>query len=122
MLLKECPNLLKMATLRPITPEVRFFLKNSQCAFLNGGVYVCCAENKTTVSSAPPKTVPEEVEIPDWYEDLKAKVPVSPMCGMGVIDKIFGGTETAIGEFPWAALLQYKNRILEQHSQLSFNE
>ncbi|CAH1954515.1 unnamed protein product [Acanthoscelides obtectus] len=37
-------------------------------------------------------------------------LPSAGQCGFQEVDRIYGGTETAIGEFPWMALLQYQDR------------
>lgn len=37
-------------------------------------------------------------------------LPNFPQCGNMLENRIYGGTETAIDEFPWLALFEYTNR------------
>lgn len=38
-------------------------------------------------------------------------IPNPQKCGrVGVSDRIFGGTDTSIDEYPWTALLLYSNK------------
>lgn len=37
------------------------------------------------------------------------------MCGIQTLaDRIIGGTDTAIDEFPWMALLKYRNKLTDE--------
>lgn len=41
------------------------------------------------------------------------KLPKAPFCGVDVQDKIFGGTDTKLDEFPWLAQIGYDKRELK---------
>lgn len=101
-----------MATAKPVSSETRSFLKKSQCGFLNRVPYVCCSKNVQPIRLSIP--APQK-PMPNWYKKLKAKLPQSPQCGRDVQDRIFGGKETDIDEFPWMVLLEYKKRKRNKH-------
>lgn len=47
----------------------------------------------------------------DWLQNLKSKVPRD--CGSFDGDRIFGGSQTKLNEFPWTTLLSYyKSEII----------
>lgn len=48
--------------------------------------------------------------MPPWLEVLKTLVPQPPHCGTSLMDKIFGGKFTVLGEFPWLVALEYRKR------------
>lgn len=112
-----------MLDTRPISSEVKTFLRRSQCEFKDKIPYVCCANDEDEESPAETTTtesavieeedtttaVSEKAE-PEWLKALKAKVPKPPVCGYDAQDRIFGGKVTEIKEFPWAVLLEYKKR------------
>jgi hypothetical protein len=110
---KDCPKLFKLGTTKPISPKNREFLRKSQCAFMNRIPYVCCVQDDEPATEAPePETTtvaPQDTE-PEWLKQLKTKVPQPPHCGADAQDRIFGGTVTDVGEFPWAVLLEYDKR------------
>lgn len=94
-----------MVTTNPLSSETRSFLKKSQCGFINRVPYVCCSENVQPINVPVP--APKR-PLPDWYFKLKSKLPHSPKCGRNAQDRIFGGTEVDLDEFPWTVLLEYK--------------
>ncbi|CAO1309917.1 unnamed protein product [Diamesa hyperborea] len=84
--LKNCSPLLKVYRSYAATksPKDRLFLQQSQCKTQQ--ITVCCPiETKANL------------------------LPTAPYCGISVSDKIFGGTKTKLNEFPWTALLGYKD-------------
>lgn len=129
--LKTCSKLFTMATSKPVSAANREFLIRSQCAYLNRLPYVCCAHEQesdlTTTTAIALVTTPRvEIvtniattstteaapEIPDWLKKLKSFLPAAPECGFDAQDRIFGGKETKIDEFPWTVLLEYTKRQL----------
>lgn len=74
--LRECRPLYRLLR-KNLPANLRTFLRNSQCG---GGdstnIRVCCP-NTFTINDLPPK------------------------CGLEAADKIVGGEETSLGEFPW---------------------
>lgn len=97
---------------KPISPENRQFLRRSQCGFANKIPYVCCADdptldilvNKNSVESTTPAS------IPGWLEKLHQLLPRPALCGLDAQNRIFGGTDTEITEFPWSVLLEFTKR------------
>lgn len=45
-------------------------------------------------------------------------LPTAPHCGINLKDKIFGGSQTELNEFPWTALLGYTN---DNNRPIQFN-
>lgn len=88
--LTACHELREKLTAREIT---RSFLRDSQCR--NGANLFCCPNLEISVG---------------WLENLKSKVPEPPHCGQGLQDRIIGGSETEINEYPWTVLLDYEKR------------
>ncbi|CAO1358462.1 unnamed protein product [Diamesa serratosioi] len=85
--LKSCPPLLEVYRRYAATKSEkdRRLLQQSQCKTQQ--ITVCCP-----------------------IESSKSNVlPMAPNCGTSIKDKIFGGTQTELNEFPWTALLGYKN-------------
>lgn len=112
--LKDCHKVFKMLEKKPISPRNRQFLKSSQCGFKEVP-YVCCAHNEVNGGNFEETTTKKPLEVPrnsepQWLKALKEKVPQSPHCGFDSIDRIFGGKETEIDEFPWLVLVEYKKR------------
>lgn len=66
------------------------------CGFSGWDPQVCCV----TSNKAPSSSVGANKGL--------LPTPGSGDCGIDTSDKIFGGTETKLDEFPWLALLQYK--------------
>lgn len=63
---------------------------------------------KTTTTTDAPKE--------PWLKKLEEKLPQFPDCGIDAQDRIFGGRNAAITDFPWAVLIEYdkgKNIDLE---------
>ncbi|VEN56987.1 unnamed protein product [Callosobruchus maculatus] len=112
------------------------FLKQSQCeGYYNGDPLVCCGTDNnfaliatTTQRGRRPRptttTTTERQEYRDWDNGGdggergnsnsnrgRELLPSINQCGFQEVDRIYGGTETAIGEFPWMAMLQYQNTL-----------
>ncbi|XP_039967127.1 serine protease easter-like [Bactrocera tryoni] len=53
-----------------------------------------------------------QLDIEEWNEMARKEIiPHPKKCGrVGVSDRIFGGTDTHIDEYPWTALLLYSNK------------
>lgn len=78
--LQQCRPLYSLLTERNLSEELRDFLKQSKCGFKDDKPLVCCPNTLT----------------PD---DLPSSE--NNMCGVQVTDKIVGGEQTSITEFPW---------------------
>ncbi|XP_063698021.1 CLIP domain-containing serine protease B4-like [Culicoides brevitarsis] len=74
------------------------------CNFFTSSL-VCCLDSE---AKDLPILFPTSVDN-RWSSNL-LPVPGSGSCGISTSDKIFGGMETGIDEFPWLALLEYKRK------------
>lgn len=91
------------------------YLRNSQCGFENKIPKVCCTSDdpreRTRTTERPRVVAP--VQNAPYLEKLKRIFPAPPKCGyqpLDLQDKIFGGSETKIDEFPWIVPLFYETR------------
>lgn len=71
---------------------------------------VCCPNSYRSDPNGSEKTEPGNV------------LPEPGVCGDPLTNRIYGGSETKLDEFPWMALLQYKTGWLHllRGSQLNF--
>lgn len=131
----------KDKTAIPILPETAQFLRGSQCNFKNGVAWVCCRPSYTNVrisgseevdqsqrtgkkmTNATPKvaidsTVAAESALVDLIQQkVNANLIFkAPSCGQMSDDRIVGGEETALDEFPWLALVGYNKRNQQMFS------
>lgn len=70
--------------------EDKEYLTRSQCGYRDEQPLVCC----TKLSEKP----------------LNKLLPYPGECGQDLEDRIYGGTETKINEFPWMVLLHYSKK------------
>lgn len=98
----ECIPLTKCAVLyailkkRPISSANADLLRRSQCGFEGTTPKVCCPDE-----NAPPPT-PEPIG-----PDLNL-LPDLDVCGSGTQDRIYGGEQAALDDYPWMALIEYE--------------
>ncbi|XP_062713045.1 CLIP domain-containing serine protease B4 [Aedes albopictus] len=79
--IRECGPLMKIYRKGLITPLESKFIEKSQCGVsAEKGALVCCA----------------------------SMLPQPPNCGADMSNRIFGGQKTALDEFPWLALINYR--------------
>lgn len=86
----SCPSLNKLFKTSPQTMTSQQFLSSSRCE--GSSTNFCC---------------PNEV-LEDEAKKLKEILSQPPACGQDAPNRIFGGQETEINEFPWTVLLNYK--------------
>lgn len=104
---------MKVFTQKPISPENRQWLKESQCGFVNKKPYVCCSKNSEAATISTPQIVTiskpeiEALQQSEWLKELRRKVPQPPDCGRDASDRIFGGIHAEIDEHPWTVLLEF---------------
>ncbi|XP_055545836.1 serine protease easter-like [Wyeomyia smithii] len=91
-LLRSCASLFNLIKKKPLLPEDRTILSRSQCGW-------SVTENHPMVCCTDPIDTPIRVG--------GALLPVPGVCGIQTSDRIVGGTNTKIDEFPWLALLKY---------------
>lgn len=79
--IRGCEQLMKIYKKGVISPLESKFIERSQCGVsAEKGALVCCA----------------------------SMLPKPPKCGMDMSDRIYGGQKTALDEFPWLALINYR--------------
>ncbi|XP_017084141.1 spaetzle-processing enzyme [Drosophila eugracilis] len=113
----SCPSLANLLMMEPKTPAQRMLLSKSQCGLDNrveglvNRILVCCPQSqRSSIDAAEVKSTPEEDHQPGNV------LPGSDVCGFLFDDRIFGGTNTSLWEFPWMVLLQYKKLFSESYS------
>ncbi|KAK3909564.1 Serine protease easter [Frankliniella fusca] len=118
----HCPPLVALLQNKPVSRENVAFLRNSQCGFQMNIPLVCCPKTVDRVPNRPhpprPQPQPRPTPAPrpqpgrptggDVVHRNLHLLPTAD-CGVQTSERIFGGNETEIGEFPWMALLQYRN-------------
>lgn len=94
------------------------YLSRSQCGFEDKQAFICCTRDdprdrdirkNMQTPKQPTKTV---VDTP-WLGKLKRVFPGPQICGIQnehLEDKIFGGEQTKIDEFPWIVPMFYSIR------------
>ncbi|XP_034250850.1 uncharacterized protein LOC117651155 [Thrips palmi] len=121
----QCPPLVALLRQRPVPPESVQFLRNSQCGFQANIPLVCCPNtgdrrpnpNKRpstpnnrvwgTTSTTTPR--PSRPSNPQQGGHVNLRLLPTDVCGVDLSQRIFGGNETDLDEFPWMALLQYRS-------------
>ncbi|XP_016977946.2 spaetzle-processing enzyme [Drosophila rhopaloa] len=112
----SCPFLANLVKVEPKTPAQMLLLSKSQCGLDNrveglmNRILVCCPQSKRDTSEEAPEIAEVEGQQPGNV------LPGSDVCGFLFADRIFGGTNTSLWEFPWMVLLQYKKLFSESYS------
>jgi hypothetical protein len=104
--IKQCTPLVRRILKKPLPLQDRIYLARSQCGYRDGQPLVCCPP-QSEWPTQPPATQPTSAPPPKPSGSLLPE-PGSGKCGLGYEDRIFGGTETEVNEFPWLTLLQYR--------------
>lgn len=102
---KTCASLYNIFLAKPISTSDQNLLRQSKC---NKDVkpWVCCASTQLETT-----TISDYVDIfaeskPEWMEVLEQKLP--KVCGLDAQNRVVGGEETQLTEFPWIVLLKYE--------------
>lgn len=121
----DCPSLLSLLQTNLLTTDERNFLRESQCDNGFGRMpYVCCTQDKnylgrttTTTTTRPTDTTPRRPTIPQpttlngGNGQGESLLPRRPACGPNsFVDRVYNGNDTAIDDFVWMALLEYRDR------------
>ncbi|KAH8385649.1 hypothetical protein KR200_005317, partial [Drosophila serrata] len=113
----SCPYLADILKASPQTAAQRELLSKSQCGLDNrrqqtdlmNRILVCCPQSKRGVSGA------QEASDADGQQPGNV-LPGTDTCGFLFGDRIVGGTNTTLWEFPWMVLLRYKKLFPESFS------
>ncbi|KAH8268680.1 hypothetical protein KR026_011634, partial [Drosophila bipectinata] len=116
----SCPYLSNILQTTQPTPAQRTLLKNSQCGLDNRKnnrpvlerILVCCPQSKRSGNTEIKSTADDEGPLPGNV------LPGDDTCGFLFSDRIIGGQNTSLWEFPWMVMLQYKKLFSDS---LSFN-
>ncbi|KAG5671086.1 hypothetical protein PVAND_001300 [Polypedilum vanderplanki] len=104
--LSKCEPLSSLRKKTPYTHEDRMFLSLSVCGFVRSNPLVCCSEE----SNYPQKSLlkPQEINLEPATKSSNV-LPEPAECASALEERIFGGMETKVDEFPFSALLLYTN-------------
>lgn len=114
----DCPSLLGVAGRKPLQDLDRKFILNSQC---RGGLgrtpHVCCTTD-TGYFRRQPAERKSTVLFPTQNrqrgrnnQSPRGELPGPPACGgVTLQNKIYGGDDADLFEFPWLAMLEYRRR------------
>ncbi|XP_018332507.1 CLIP domain-containing serine protease 2 [Agrilus planipennis] len=105
--IKNCPQLLRILSYVPIRAEDANLLRDSNCGFQGIDPKVCCSLTNEQITTPPPATrIPLNTgeKLTGYHSSL---LPSTEICGVSSAERILGGEETELDEFPWMALLQY---------------
>lgn len=94
-LLADCPSLLEVSQSRPLRIIDIEFLRKSQCNSVNNHTVFCCTD-PTLRGRSLNRNAPSEVLLPE-----------PGICGSSTQNRIVGGEEAGLDEFPWMALLEF---------------
>jgi len=119
--IQECQQLLSLLKQRPLQRQTIETLRKSQCGFEGRNPKVCCPKSPSVVVPLPPveaRDTPPAQDIrpqsitqsSEWESHPKARLIPADECGIDNTVRIWGGNRTDLGQYPWAALLQYQSR------------
>ncbi|XP_031627921.1 serine protease easter-like [Contarinia nasturtii] len=103
--LHQCPSLFAIYTRRPLSTDDRSFLLRSQCGSRGHSPLLCCALAIQPTTPSPPR--PENHQQSPNVRLADELLPPPGVCGLQYEERIIGGEETALKEFPWTVLLKY---------------
>ncbi|XP_034487203.1 serine protease 7 [Drosophila innubila] len=118
----DCPILIDLLQKSALTSDERNFLRESQCD--NGfgrKPFVCCTQDKNYVglpTATPTATTtttttrrPQPTPFIGGDDQGESLLPREPACGpSSFLDRIYNGNDTALDDFVWMALLEYRER------------
>nr|XP_023026596.1 serine protease easter-like [Leptinotarsa decemlineata] len=99
----SCPSLFALLEKRPIKSYDADYLRRSQCGLEGTMPKVCCP-----LGDQKPSTSRSVVDYMEPKPSDSPLLPTTEVCGISTQDKIYGGSEAGLKEFPWMALLEYK--------------
>ncbi|CAO1416410.1 unnamed protein product [Diamesa tonsa] len=105
--LDDCPKVFQVFKKQVKNNDDVNFINSRYKGKINNKHSVCC-EIETTPTTPTPTTPTPTTPIPTTATPLVSSyLPTAPVCGSYIEDRIVGGNNTKIDEFPWTALMQY---------------
>lgn len=104
--IQNCDLINRLRHKTPQTHRDRLFVSLSLCGSINSQPMVCCSPNSNYATEslegilAPPLNLQENPR-------RNSQLPDVSECAAAIEDRIVGGTETKVDEFPFSALLIY---------------
>uniref|UniRef100_A0A336LB45 CSON007646 protein n=1 Tax=Culicoides sonorensis TaxID=179676 RepID=A0A336LB45_CULSO len=98
--LTKCQNLFQLILRGNLSESEKNYLRDSQCGVNNGQPLVCCQQENIQL-----EIIPQILR-----RQSESLFPYPGICGTQTTSRIVGGSKTSIGEFPWTALIKYRNR------------
>ena len=94
---------------KPLSMENLNYLNSLQCGFEGKNPKVCCEQQMTatplpTTTEEPATTIPDP---PDVANHPNLGLVNADTCGESAAQKLFGGNQTNIFDYPWMALIAY---------------
>ncbi|KAI5645904.1 trypsin domain-containing protein [Phthorimaea operculella] len=120
----KCEPFANLLTKAQTDPTIVSLLRKAHCGFEGSSPKVCCPSPRIPDQPPPspgpatPKPVPTEAPTPVPREesndasDFVEALPEPPVCGnsSATFSRVVGGIDARLGDFPWMALLGYKNK------------
>jgi hypothetical protein len=118
--ISDCDSKIPVFLQSPQTSSDMLYIDKSICGHNNKTQLICC-EERVMYQPAPPFSYPyppKYAEETTWLIETetpktgtsKKLLPYLGDCGKaGSSERIIGGSETGIDEFPWMALVRYEN-------------
>lgn len=98
VLLDHCTTISSLITPN-MTSEDRIYLSKSLCAISHDEQKVCCLPDKT-----------DEIRTERRFNIFTEKLPSGSRCSYRIANRILGGRNTKINDYPFVALLKYSKR------------
>lgn len=108
--LTKCQDLFKLLLRGNLTETEKQYLRDSQCGNTNNGQPLVCCN---------PTAIQREIVPQIGMRKSETLFPYPGSCGIQSTARIIGGSQTTIGEFPWTALIKYRNKFNHTSFQCS---
>lgn len=102
--LNLCKPLRELIRKKPLNYNDRMFLRKSQCDYADGYPWVCCTKVQTTTRKPNSSRTTKRSFTSVTTDSSILLNPGQSVCGQpfrNIDNRIFGGSQTQIGEFPW---------------------
>lgn len=115
----NCPSVLE-AFQGPLSRQTTNYLRSLQCNSGTGQFpHVCCLSNVQRPVARPTPPPPA----PTWLFPVSRNsgsghvLPTEGYCGLtGLADRIYGGDDAQLDDYPWMAILEYEKNGLDRQS------